>query len=79
MAEISCDKKSSVEDYGVDMGKVYFRGGAFGRIGKSKDKSLWDQFDPVATNNLLQCHHDVAHWRVNEITASKVVSHKLQV
>lgn len=65
MTSTSCDRKSSLEDYGVDLDLVYTRTGAFGRIGKSEDPTLWDQFNPEETHNELRCTRNESHWLVN--------------
>ena len=64
MAPTSCDRKTSLEDFGVNMDIVYARTGAFGRVGKSTDPDLWEQFDEKATQNMLRCTHDESHWLV---------------
>jgi len=62
MAPISCERKNSVEDYGVDADFTYIRSGAFGRIGKSKDQTEWPQFNAEDINEGLRCHHEESHW-----------------
>jgi len=64
MTATSCNRKTSLEDYGVDMDSVYAITGAFGRIGKSTDPNLWDQFNAEETHNLLRCTHETSHWLV---------------
>jgi len=64
MAPQSCDRLTYIDKYGVDMSKVNFYGGALGRIGKSKNESLWDQFDPNAIRNQLQCTQNESHFQV---------------
>ena len=64
MTPISCDRKASLEEYGIDMNSVYSVTGAMGRIGKSIDPDLWDQFDATETHNKLRCTHDQSHWLV---------------
>ncbi|XP_076799396.1 venom phosphodiesterase 2-like [Clavelina lepadiformis] len=63
MSQIDCKRKSSLEDYGVNMDVVYSRTGSFGRVGKSKDPSLWSQFDAEDTHNQLKCTHEQSHWQ----------------
>ncbi|XP_078481521.1 venom phosphodiesterase-like [Ciona intestinalis] len=62
MTDISCDRKTSVEDYGVDLDLVFFKSGAFSHIGKSPDRTEWDQFDPQTTYDELRCKHNETHW-----------------
>ena len=66
MAPISCDRKTSLEDYGVNLDAVYARTGAFGRVGKSKDPALWDQFSAEEIHNQLRCTHSESHWLVSD-------------
>ncbi|XP_039265266.2 venom phosphodiesterase 2-like [Styela clava] len=63
MANISCDQLTYIDKYGVNMDNVYFRGGAHGRVGKSKNKALWDQFDAEDIKNKLQCKRDETHFQ----------------
>ena len=65
MAPINCDRKSSLEDYGVDMDSVYAVTGPFARIGKSKDPNLWDQFNATEIHNNLRCTQNQSHWLVS--------------
>ena len=38
--------------------------GAFGRIGKSTDPNLWNQFNAEAIHNQLRCTRNESHWLV---------------
>ena len=67
MASTSCDRKTSLEEYGVNLDVVYARTGAFGRIGKSTNPNLWEQFDAEAIYNQLRCTHDESHWLVRSL------------
>uniref|UniRef100_H2YLL8 SMB domain-containing protein n=1 Tax=Ciona savignyi TaxID=51511 RepID=H2YLL8_CIOSA len=62
MTEISCDRKTSVEDYGVNLDNVFFKSGAFSRVGKSSDRSKWDLFDAQQTYEDMRCKRDQTHW-----------------
>jgi len=63
MAPISCDRKSSIEDYGVDLDQVYFRSGPVGRLGKSDDKELESLFNAREEMEKLKCDHENSHWQ----------------
>nr|XP_002124677.1 venom phosphodiesterase 2-like [Ciona intestinalis] len=63
MSDISCDRKTSIEDYGVDVDTVYFRDGAIGKVGRSHDPNLADLFDAKSIYNLLKCSHEKSHWQ----------------
>ena len=64
MAPISCDKKTSVEDFGVDADITYIRSGAFGRVGKSKDPSEHPLWNAQEANEGLRCKKEQTHWKV---------------
>lgn len=64
MSPISCERKSSVESYGINMDDVYFRSGAFGRIGKSPDVEKQDLYDANEVNDKLKCTRKESHWQV---------------
>jgi len=64
MAPISCDRKTSVEDFGVDTDNFYFLGGTAGRIGKSTNQVLWPLFDANQINEALRCQKNATHWKV---------------
>ena len=64
MADISCERRTSVEDYGVDMDQVYFRSGPLGRIGKSDQKEKEHLFNATDILEKIQCDHDNSHWQV---------------
>jgi len=53
-----------VEDFGVDIGNFYFRGGTAGRIGKSTHQALWPLFDANQINEALRCQQNATHWKV---------------
>ncbi|CAK8697234.1 unnamed protein product, partial [Clavelina lepadiformis] len=61
MSPSDCQRKSSLEDYGINMDVVYARTGANGGI--SKDPSLWDKFDAKEIHNRLRCSHKNSHWK----------------
>uniref|UniRef100_H2ZDI4 Uncharacterized protein n=1 Tax=Ciona savignyi TaxID=51511 RepID=H2ZDI4_CIOSA len=63
MADISCNRKTSIEDFGVNMDAVYFRKGAVGKVGPSHDPSLAGLFDAEAVYDLLKCTHNTSHWQ----------------
>lgn len=64
MAPLACDRVTLLRDYEINLDEVYFKGGAFGRIGKSKDETLWPNFDPIETKKELQCKHNETHFQV---------------
>lgn len=69
MANMDCSNNVAyLENYGVDMASVYTDLGPFGRIGKSKDKSLWSKFDPNETMKKLECKREETHWEVRTKT-----------
>jgi len=67
MAPISCDRKTSVEDFGVNIDNFYFRGGTSGRIGKSTNQTLWPLFDANLINEALRCKQNATHWKVRYV------------
>lgn len=64
MSPISCERKSNVESYGINMDDVYFRGGASGRVGKSIDVDKQDLYDADEVNSKLKCTRNESHWQV---------------
>nr|XP_039256745.1 venom phosphodiesterase 2-like [Styela clava] len=63
MASVDCDNQVKyLEDYGINMTEVYFDGGPYGRVGKSKDKLLWDKFDATEVKKKLECKQSETHW-----------------
>nr|XP_039265727.1 venom phosphodiesterase-like [Styela clava] len=63
MANTSCDRMTYIDQYGVDLNSVYFRGGAHGRVGKSTDKTLWNLYDGEDIKNKLQCKRSETHFQ----------------
>jgi len=63
MSPISCERKSNVESYGINMDDVYFRGGASGRVGKSIDVDKQDLYDADEVNSKLKCTRNESHWQ----------------
>ena len=64
MTPTSCERKTSLQEYGVDLDVVYTVTGPVGRIGKSENPSLWNQFVPEKTHEDLRCTHNESHWLV---------------
>ncbi|CAK8697230.1 unnamed protein product [Clavelina lepadiformis] len=63
MTPQSCDRLNYIDQYGVNMDLVNFYGGAFGRVGKSRNKNLWPQYNPMAIKKQLQCTREESHWQ----------------
>nr|XP_002120081.1 venom phosphodiesterase 2-like isoform X2 [Ciona intestinalis] len=64
MAPISCERVTYVDKYGVDMNTVNFYGGAFGRVGKSRDENKWPEFDQEHIESQLSCQTEDTRWQV---------------
>lgn len=67
MASTSLDRQTAVEDFDVSLENLFFRGGAFARIGPDLNESSAPDFDPVAMVNQLKCKRNQTHWQVNDL------------
>ena len=64
MADISCERKVALEDYGVNLDEVYFHGTAVGRVGKSDEADKEDLFNATDILEKTQCDRENNHWQV---------------
>ena len=73
MTPQSCDRLNYIDQYGVNMDLVNFYGGAFGRVGKSRKKNLWPQYNPMAIKKQLQCTREESHWQVIQYSRIRLI------
>lgn len=64
MSDISCQRMTYVEDYGVNMEEVFMKSSAAGRIGKGSDVEKAKTFNADNIIKLLQCKRNETHYQV---------------